>query len=124
MREQAFLSHRCDGGEFFSKHIVLELTFLLNLQRRKNQHQPVIEQVGSYDPLINQHNERLISLNFERIRYWIGNGAHISTPVGELLGIAGFLPIHPKTYMTAWRNREAAAKKASEEAVQKGEVQN
>lgn len=95
-----------------------------NIQRRKNQHQPVIEQVGSYDPLVNQHNERLISLNFERIRFWIGNGAHISTPVGELLGIAGFLPIHPRTYMTAWRNREAAAKKATEEAVEKGEAQN
>jgi len=22
------------------------------------------------------------------------------------LGLSGFLPIHPRTYMTAWRNRQ------------------
>lgn len=35
----------------------------------------------------NERNEKLISFNFERIRYWIGNGAHVSTPIAELLGI-------------------------------------
>lgn len=56
------------------------------MQRRRDQHQPVIEQVGTYDPLVNQYNEKLVSLNFERIRHWIGQGAHISPPVAELLG--------------------------------------
>lgn len=56
-------------------------------QRRKNQHQPVIEQVGTYDPMPNERNEKLISFNFERIRYWIGNGAHVSIPIAELLGM-------------------------------------
>lgn len=49
---------------------------------------PVIEQLGSYDPLANAHNEKLVSLNLERIRHWIGNGADISQPVAELLGKA------------------------------------
>lgn len=57
----------------------------------------------------NQYNERLVSFNFERIRFWLGKGAHMSTPAAELLGIAGLLPIHPRTYMTAWRNRQRAA---------------
>lgn len=56
----------------------------------------------------NEHNERLVSFNFERIRFWLGNGAHLSTPAAELLGISGLLPIHPRTYMTAWRNRQNA----------------
>lgn len=56
--------------------------------------------------MTNEHGEKLVSLNFERIRYWVGSGAHISLPVAELLGISGFYPIHPKTYMRAWRNRE------------------
>lgn len=77
----------------------------LSVQKRREQHQPVIEQVGSYDPLPNQFNEKLVSLNLERIRYWLGNGAQASGPVAELLGLSGLLPIHPKTYMTAWRNR-------------------
>lgn len=56
------------------------------LQRRKDQYQPVIEQVGTYDPIPNEHNEQLVSFNYERIRHWIGSGAHISKPVAELLG--------------------------------------
>lgn len=57
------------------------------MQRTKEQYQPVIEQIGSYDPYTNQYNEKLISLNLERIRFWIGRGALISKPVEELLGI-------------------------------------
>lgn len=47
---------------------------------------PVIEQVGTYDPLPNEKNEKLVTFNFERVRHWIGSGAHVSTPVAELLG--------------------------------------
>lgn len=46
----------------------------------------VIEQVGSYDPMPNERQEKLVGLNLERIRYWIGNGAHLSLPVSQLLG--------------------------------------
>ncbi|XP_055917097.1 probable 28S ribosomal protein S16, mitochondrial [Eupeodes corollae] len=94
----------CTNRPFY--HIVV-------MERRKDQHQPVIEQLGSYDPLINEHGERLVSFNFERIRHWLGNGAHLSKPAAELLGIAGFTPIHPKTYMTAWRNRQQIADQES-----------
>lgn len=79
---------------------------------------PVIEQVGTYDPIPNQFNQQMVSLNYERIRHWMGSGAHLSKPVAELLGISGFLPVYPKTYMDAWRNRKAAAEeeaKAKEE---------
>ncbi|XP_065368021.1 small ribosomal subunit protein bS16m [Calliphora vicina] len=95
-----FVRQGCTNRPFY--HIVV-------MERRKNQHQPVIEQVGTYDPMTNEHNERLVSFNFERIRFWLGKGAHMSTPAAELLGIAGLLPIHPRTYMTAWRNRQTAA---------------
>ncbi|KAF4528210.1 hypothetical protein B566_EDAN016831 [Ephemera danica] len=54
--------------------------------KRRNQHMPIIEQVGTYDPLPNFYNEKLVSFNFERVRYWLGRGASISTPVAELLG--------------------------------------
>ncbi|KAJ6643219.1 putative 28S ribosomal protein S16, mitochondrial [Pseudolycoriella hygida] len=92
--------HGCTNRPFY--HVVV-------MERRKNQHQPVIEQVGTYDPMPNEHDEKLLSFNFERIRFWIGKGAHISQPVAELLGISGFYPIHPRTYMNAWRNRQKAA---------------
>ncbi|ALC42712.1 mRpS16 [Drosophila busckii] len=95
-----FVRQGCTNRPFY--HIVV-------MERRKNQHQPVIEQVGSYDPMPNDNNERLVALNTERIRYWLGKGAHMSEPAAELLGISGLLPVHPRTYMTAWRNRKAAA---------------
>lgn len=66
---------------------------------------PVIEQVGSYDPYANEHNEKLVALNTERIRWWLGHGAKTSKPVEELFGLAGIFPIHPISYMKAWRNR-------------------
>ncbi|XP_055708723.1 probable 28S ribosomal protein S16, mitochondrial [Phlebotomus papatasi] len=101
-----FVRYGCANRPFF--HIVV-------MERRKNQHQPPIEQVGTYDPMPNQYNQQLVSLNVERIRHWIGSGAHLSRPVAELLGISGLIPIHPRTYITAWRNRKELAK-AKEEA--------
>ncbi|XP_056130583.1 28S ribosomal protein S16, mitochondrial [Lampris incognitus] len=64
-----------------------------------------IEQLGTYDPLPNIHNEKLVSFNYERIKYWIGCGAHTTNPVSKLLGLAGFFPLHPMTVTTAERRR-------------------
>uniref|UniRef100_A0A182PNW9 Small ribosomal subunit protein bS16m n=1 Tax=Anopheles epiroticus TaxID=199890 RepID=A0A182PNW9_9DIPT len=121
-----FVRQGCTNRPFF--HIVVmestqtcSINKIFNMQRRKDQYQPVIEQLGTYDPIPNEHNEQLVSFNYERIRHWIGSGAHISKPVAELLGIAGLLPVHPRTYMTAWRNRQMAEKLAQIEAIKSAE---
>lgn len=46
-----------------------------------------IEQLGSYDPLPNIHNEKLVGFNYDRIKYWIGCGAHPTKSVAKLLGV-------------------------------------
>jgi small subunit ribosomal protein S16 len=69
----------------------------------------VIEQLGVYDPMPNQDNQKLVSLNIERTRYWMGQGANFSPPAAKLLGVVGFLPIHPVTITEAWKNREVNA---------------
>lgn len=94
----------CANRPFF--HIVVIL-------KGRNQHQQPIEQLGTYDPMPNENNEKLVSFNFERIQYWIGEGAVVSNPVAELLGLSGFLPVHPLTYMKAWRNRKSDSEKPS-----------
>jgi len=66
-----------------------------------------LEQVGTYDAMTNSHNEKLIALNLEKIQTYIAGGVQISRPVAQLLGLAGLLPQHPDTYVTAWRNRQA-----------------
>uniref|UniRef100_A0A3B5LFN5 Small ribosomal subunit protein bS16m n=1 Tax=Xiphophorus couchianus TaxID=32473 RepID=A0A3B5LFN5_9TELE len=67
-----------------------------------------IEQLGSFDPLPNIYNEKLVSFNFDRIKYWIGCGAHTSKPVAKLLGLSGFFPLHPMTVTEAERRRAQA----------------
>ncbi|GAB0094732.1 Probable 28S ribosomal protein S16, mitochondrial [Sergentomyia squamirostris] len=101
------VKYGCTNRPFF--HIVV-------MERRHNQHQPPIEQLGSYDPMPNQYNQKLVSMNVERIRFWIGSGAHISDPVAELLGLSGLLPVHPRSYIQAWRRRAQLAKEAEEKA--------
>ncbi|XP_035487920.1 28S ribosomal protein S16, mitochondrial [Scophthalmus maximus] len=64
-----------------------------------------IEQLGSFDPLPNINNEKLVGFNFDRIKYWIGCGAHPTKPVAKLLGLAGFFPLHPMTITEAERRR-------------------
>lgn len=46
-----------------------------------------IEQLGTYDPLPNIYNEKLVGFNFDRVKYWIGCGAHPTKPVAKLLGV-------------------------------------
>ncbi|KAK5934170.1 hypothetical protein CgunFtcFv8_014588 [Champsocephalus gunnari] len=72
-----------------------------------------LEQLGSYDPLPNICNEKLVSLNFDRIKYWIGCGAHTTKPVAKLLGLAGFFPLHPMTITDAERQRAQTELKAT-----------
>ncbi|KAK5872656.1 hypothetical protein PBY51_013337 [Eleginops maclovinus] len=67
-----------------------------------------LEQLGSYDPLPNINNEKLVSLNFDRIKYWVGCGAHTTKPVAKLLGLAGFFPLHPMTITESERHRARA----------------
>ncbi|XP_044745863.1 probable 28S ribosomal protein S16, mitochondrial [Coccinella septempunctata] len=91
-----FARKGCTNRPFF--HIVVT-------EVKRDQQDPVIEQVGTYDPIPNEYNEKLCALNFERIKYWLGNGASVSRHVQELFGLSGFYPIHPRTYIAAWRSR-------------------
>lgn len=90
----------CTNRPFY--HIVV-----IHTRMRRND-QP-IEQLGTFDPLPNEYQEKLVSLNIERIRYWLGTSdIHITSPVRELFGLAGLFPIYHRTYMNAWRNRNKA----------------
>ena len=43
----------------------------------------LVLQVGTFDPLPNNHNEKLVSLNLERIQHFLAGGVHVDTSVGE-----------------------------------------
>ncbi|KAL7675096.1 hypothetical protein ACOME3_001366 [Neoechinorhynchus agilis] len=80
--------------------------YLLVVQRQAEDFDdPYSEQLGAYDPLRNKYGERLMALNVDRFRFWITEGAEPTKTVRRLLGLAGVLPIHPKSYLAAWRRR-------------------
>ncbi|XP_034022117.1 28S ribosomal protein S16, mitochondrial [Thalassophryne amazonica] len=76
-----------------------------------------LEQLGTYDPLPNIYNEKLVSFNYDRIKYWIVSGAHPTKPVAKLLGLAGFFPLHPMTITNAERRRAATAQEETAKTV-------
>ncbi|EZA52897.1 hypothetical protein DMN91_010456 [Ooceraea biroi] len=103
-----FARYGCTNRPFY--HIVL-------MDVKKDPRRPPIEQLGTYDPIPNVYNERLVSFNYERIQYWLAQGAQISKPIANLLGLAGFFPVHPRTYLKAWRNRKIARENVAKESI-------
>ncbi|VDD88134.1 unnamed protein product [Enterobius vermicularis] len=70
----------------------------------------IIEQIGTFDPLPNSRNEKLVAIDILRLKYWFGvRNARVSATLLELLGIAGLFPIHPKTFVRARKYRDLAA---------------
>lgn len=65
---------------------------------RKARNSKVIEELGAYDPM-NASVERQVSLNQERIQYWLGVGAQPSDTVRRLLEKAEML--EPKKFGNA-----------------------
>ncbi|GFS06338.1 28S ribosomal protein S16 [Elysia marginata] len=107
--------HGCNNRPFF--HIVL----LKNISKRNA---PPMEMLGTYDPMPNIYNEKLVSLDIDRIKFHLASGVSLSKPVEKLLGLSGLLPVHPMSYMTAKRNRQKLEEQAESEAAnKKGEVE-
>ena len=73
-----FALHGCTNRPFY--HIVL-------MPNRANRNAKPLEQIGSYDPMPNTNQEKLVAVNFERLRHWLACGAQCSKPVEQLLGV-------------------------------------
>ncbi|XP_070543289.1 small ribosomal subunit protein bS16m-like [Ptychodera flava] len=95
--------HGCTNRPFF--HIVV-------MPHIHPRNYPPREQIGTYDPMPNKHNEQLVAINFERLKYWMAQGAILTKPVAKLIGLSGFLPVHPMSYVDARRARMQAEKQA------------
>ncbi len=73
-----------------------------------------IERLGTYNPLLAKDDANRVSLNEERIKYWLGEGAEPSYRVATFLGKAGIAP------MPEQRNNPNKAK-PSEKTVMRAE---
>uniref|UniRef100_A0A452SLH2 Uncharacterized protein n=1 Tax=Ursus americanus TaxID=9643 RepID=A0A452SLH2_URSAM len=45
----------------------------------------------------------MVALNLDRIRLWVGSGAHLCEQVEKLLGLSVFFPLHPMMITNAER---------------------
>jgi small subunit ribosomal protein S16 len=52
-----------------------------------------IEKVGTYNPLLKKDDPNRVTLDEERIKHWLGNGATPSDRVGRFLGAANIIPV-------------------------------
>lgn len=52
-----------------------------------------LEKLGTYNPMLPKDNASRVTLNGERIAYWIGKGAQPSDRVALFLGKAGLAPM-------------------------------
>ena len=81
--------HGCVNRPFY--HVVV-------LRKHQGRNRRPIEQLGSYDPMPNEHKEKLVAINFDRLTHHLTKGAELSEPVAKLLGL--FNVAHPVNILT------------------------
>ena len=75
-----------------------------------------LEKLGTYNPILKPEDPQRVTLNEERIRYWLGQGAQISDRVHRFLFKAGIADKAPAHKGTGKRAQEIARKKAEADA--------
>ncbi len=83
-----FARHGCANRPFY--HIVV-------IKTRKGQRKEPLDQIGSFDPMPNEHGEKLVAINYERFEYWYARGAEPTDPIKKLLGKHGCVPAQNMT---------------------------
>ena len=80
-----------------------------------------IERVGSFNPLKNKTDDTRLTLDIERIKHWLSNGAQPTERVHKFLSDAGLLnPIKKNNPIKAKPKKKAQERvKAKEEAIKK-----
>ncbi|MCB1882791.1 MAG: 30S ribosomal protein S16 [Geminicoccaceae bacterium] len=73
-----------------------------------------LEKLGTYNPLLADDSEARVTLNEERIRHYLQNGASVSDRVARFLDRAGITQGLTKQRGTGKRAEAIAAKKAKD----------
>jgi len=86
-----------------------------------------IEKLGTYDPRQPKDSDRRVTMNTERITYWLGQGAQASDRVAIFLGKAGLAPMpakknNPQKAVPKAKAQERAKEKAAKAAAPKEEA--
>jgi small subunit ribosomal protein S16 len=83
-----------------------------------------IEKLGTYDPLLNDQDEKRVKINKERVEYWLSVGAQPSETVAKFLiklGVKGAEKYKSKTKPKA---KGSNLKKKAQEKLAKAQEEN
>lgn len=75
-----------------------------------------LEQIGTYNPLLAKDDEKRVTLNEERVKYWLGVGAQPSDRVLRFLDAAGIKEREARNNPNKAKPGEKATERAEEKA--------
>ena len=75
-----------------------------------------IERLGTYNPLLPKDSEARVTMNVERIQYWMGQGAQPTDRIRRMLEAAGVVPATTRANPKQGEPGEKAKKRAAEKA--------
>ena len=80
-----------------------------------------IERLGTYNPLLPKDNEQRITMNVERVQYWLGQGAEPTDRVSRMLENAGVIAKKDRANLKKGEPGKKALERAKERAAKAAE---
>ncbi len=81
-----------------------------------------IERLGTYNPLLPKDNEQRITMNVERVQYWLGQGAEPTDRVSRMLENAGVIAKKDRANLKKGEPGKKAIERAKERAAKAAEA--
>ena len=75
-----------------------------------------IERLGTYNPLLPKDNEQRVTMNVERVQYWLGQGAEPTDRVSRMLENAGVIAKKDRANLKKGEPGKAAKERAEKRA--------
>ena len=88
---------------------------IVNADSRAPRDGRFVEKIGSFNPLLPKDNKERISVESERVKYWISKGARPTLRVSRILGEAQIMPM-PKVGNNPFKAVPKKDRKKSDEA--------
>ena len=77
-----------------------------------------IEKVGTYNPMVPQDHAERLTVNEERIKYWLSNGAQATDRTARLLSLKGLMAAPVRTEQTKQPQPKAKAQERLKQAAE------
>lgn len=81
-----------------------------------------IERLGTYNPLLPKDNDQRVTMNVERVQYWLGQGAEPTDRVSRMLENAGVIAKKDRANLKKGEPGKKAIERAKERAAKAAEA--